>query len=400
MVGLSGKILAKGNGVGTIDTINIINQGIHYSNPESVYFNTTTNFLCVEVSDPFTLEESVVGLTSGATAIFKEQNLETGIIKMYDLGIAPFVEGEIFQGQTSGETAKIDSYTRTNIPGLTGTSVYRTGKYLGEDGFISEASKKIQDSYYWQDFSYVVKTASSIVSWRNNLLSTVHPAGWALFGQIDMSSLLSVPSSITLLGEVGASFVREWISNINVKIKSVRQKLDLYLDLLLSKIHGSVVGTTYGNLSDFMFSDSMVKSEQYSIDFRGHNVYPIPVPYDTLTISASDTATIFTVPDTAPYASSGTIQLGEELIDYTGKTSNDFTGCVRGQYGTLAIPHDTGISVGFVQWGMSQNDAFGYRFIDWEKDYQGNLITFDALENTPFRKNNITPPTEITLFKT
>ncbi len=401
VVGLSGKILAKGNGVGTIDTINIINQGIHYSNPESVYFNTTTNFLCVEVSDPFTLEESVVGLTSGATAIFKEQNLETGIIKMYDLGIAPFVEGEIFQGQTSGETAKIDSYTRTNIPGLTGTSVYRTGKYLGEDGFISEASKRVQDSYYYQDFSYVVKTASSIVDWRNNLLSTVHPSGWALFGQIDVSSLLKVPSSITLLGELlGAAFVRVWISNIDGTIKSVRSKFEFYIDLLLSKIQGSVVGTTYGNLSDFMFINSMVNSEKYLIDFRGHNVYPVPVPYDTLNIAATDIDTTFTVADTSPYTSMGTIQIGEELIDYTGKSALNLTGCVRGQYGTTATNHDSGLSVGFVEWGVSQNDAFGYRFMDWERDYQGNLITFGDLENTPFKKNNITPPTEITLFKT
>ena len=31
-----------------------------------------------------------------------------------------------------------------------------------EDGFIDERTKKIQDSYYYQDYSYVVKSSSSI----------------------------------------------------------------------------------------------------------------------------------------------------------------------------------------------------------------------------------------------
>ena len=37
---------------------------------------------------------------------------------------------------------------------------------------------RIQDSFYYQDYSYVVKVGESINTWRDAIKSTVHPAGW------------------------------------------------------------------------------------------------------------------------------------------------------------------------------------------------------------------------------
>ena len=100
------------------------------------------------------------------------------------------MSGETITGGTSTETAVINSYTKTSIPGSIGTAVNRTGRFIGEDGFIDEITKKIQDSYYYQDYSYVVKSATSIVDWRNDLVGSVHPAGWAVFGSVDIANLI------------------------------------------------------------------------------------------------------------------------------------------------------------------------------------------------------------------
>jgi hypothetical protein len=99
---------------------------------------------------------------------------------------------------------------KTNIPGKVGAVVDRSGKFVNEDGFISDSSKKIQDSYYYQDYSYVVKTASSIANWRDDLLSTVHPGGWAVFGQVDIASRLSQLANITSISSLGPAYKLIW----------------------------------------------------------------------------------------------------------------------------------------------------------------------------------------------
>ena len=50
---------------------------------------------------------------------------------------------------------------------------------------------RIQDSYYYQDFSYVVKIGEGINSWRNSIKRATHPAGFQVFGQVTLTSLVS-----------------------------------------------------------------------------------------------------------------------------------------------------------------------------------------------------------------
>jgi len=50
----------------------------------------------------------------------------------------------------------------------------------GLNGIPSD-SFKIRDSYFWQEFSYVIKSSSDQAKWRNEFLKFVHPAGLKLF---------------------------------------------------------------------------------------------------------------------------------------------------------------------------------------------------------------------------
>jgi len=58
----------------------------------------------------------------------------------------------------------------------------------------------------------------------------------------------------------------------------------------------------------------------------------------TLTTASAATSgdTILTVASTVGYPASGTLLIGNEAIDYTGKTATTFTGLTRGVYGTTA----------------------------------------------------------------
>ena len=58
-----------------------------------------------------------------------------------------------------------------------------TQKYDDTNGFLS-STKKLHDSYYYQRYSYVVKTGLNVDEWRNPFNRLVHPAGFIFFGQI------------------------------------------------------------------------------------------------------------------------------------------------------------------------------------------------------------------------
>lgn len=503
--GANGSVRAKGTGVGDIASINIINQGAHYTDQESLLFDTTSNFLTTLISGSFTLNETVTGLASGATARFKSQDDTTGIIKMDQLSATPFQANEVIRGNSSTKTALVNSYTKTNIPGKVGAVVDRSGKFINEDGFISDSSKKIQDSYYYQDYSYVVKTASSITTWRDDLLSTVHPGGWAVFGQVDIASKLTQLANITSISSLGPAYKIIFQALFGMRLGTSTQGLinpspmaeaneptdkqrlyDPALSIttgaaftLYETITGSASGATgkvaidattddgmrvltyvpvsgifqatetitgggsgstatvnavyglrgqrdrtitgpiinydyqiglkgdtngsrpdYGTLDRFMFAESIQKTRTSTYTFRSHDVYTVGLPLSTLNGGINNSVNTITVADGSVYPSAGTIQIGNELIDYTGKSSNDLTGCTRGAHSTSAASHLTGVNVLSIRWALKQDKSAGFRIQDWATDYNGTSITIGAITEFPGRRNNISPPTEITLYKT
>ena len=59
------------------------------------------------------------------------------------------------------------------------------GFFDGPQGLLS-GQGRMQDNYYYQDFSYVIKTDIDTKTYRDKILNLVHPAGLALFGEIVM----------------------------------------------------------------------------------------------------------------------------------------------------------------------------------------------------------------------
>ena len=56
-------------------------------------------------------------------------------------------------------------------------------RYLTNDGFLSD-KKKLQDSYFYQKFSYVIRTGTNVEQWRDVFNKLVHPSGFIFFGEI------------------------------------------------------------------------------------------------------------------------------------------------------------------------------------------------------------------------
>ena len=64
-------------------------------------------------------------------------------------------------------------------------TTYSKGLFTTNDGFLSD-KKFLQDSYYYQKFSYVLRTGKNIADWKNAFTRLVHPAGFKFFGEISI----------------------------------------------------------------------------------------------------------------------------------------------------------------------------------------------------------------------
>jgi hypothetical protein len=62
-------------------------------------------------------------------------------------------------------------------------NTYSRGLFTTANGFLSN-KKFLQDSYYYQQFSYVLKTGKNVSDWKNAFTRLVHPAGFKFFGEI------------------------------------------------------------------------------------------------------------------------------------------------------------------------------------------------------------------------
>jgi len=88
----------------------------------------------------------------------------------------------------SGGTIEIGLYIAeaTASPGsiTTSTANGSTVNYEGDKQLIN-TTMKLQDSYYYQDYSYVVRGSNTFENWKPYFNRLVHPAGMAVFGEVD-----------------------------------------------------------------------------------------------------------------------------------------------------------------------------------------------------------------------
>ena len=112
---------------------------------------------------------------------------------------------------------------RPNYSGNTFTG-YSSGGYVDNKGFLSDTIK-LQDSYFYQQFSYVIQTGNNTDTWKNEFNRLVHPAGFIFFGQIVI-----------------------FIENVNAFPVDIIQDLDLWLSGK-QYVNGVLVDLTLKNLN-------------------------------------------------------------------------------------------------------------------------------------------------------
>ena len=102
----------------------------------------------------------------------------------------------------------------------------------------------------------------------------------------------------------------------------------------------------------------------------------------TLNGTINSSATTITLTSAASFTTTGTIVIDGESITYSGKSTNDLTGCVRGANGSTAAAHTSGavvtqVTSAFTGWGQAASSGVGQQLRLWSQANYGQDLIFN-----------------------
>jgi hypothetical protein len=178
-------VIPYGDDIGRATSLSIIEHGINYTSAPTLAFPHYA--VLKTVSGTISADETFTSNVSGATGTVVDF---TAPLLKYTATTSELVEGDTvtFSGSETAIVAKTDPLTGT---ATIGAQITTAGAYINQDGHLSEGSKKIQDSLYYQDYSYVIRVAESINKWRDSIKRSVHPSGFYVTGEVNIQTQLA-----------------------------------------------------------------------------------------------------------------------------------------------------------------------------------------------------------------
>ena len=188
--GSNAVIKAFGTDIGKIVKVKTVELGRSYEQsptpPTLGFFN---NGIVTGVSGTFLATNSITS-SSGGSGTIVSLDTNTGLLKIKDV-TGTFAIDDTLTSATSGTCTlkKLDvASASVNVVAVSDTD----GAFISERGKLSETTMRVQDSLYYQDYSYVLKVGRSIADWRDAFKKTMHTSGFYFTGQVDIESRLTV----------------------------------------------------------------------------------------------------------------------------------------------------------------------------------------------------------------
>ena len=247
------------SGIGAVKDVEVTNTGFNYSSAPT--FNALRHAVVKDITGTFTtgdtvtisgnqimgggidlednsgeIELEISPFASSSGSLLQEKTL-SGTVTNFDSArqiLSINTDADLEVGNvlsTSGASSTIVSVDTPTITPQVGTIATTTGEFLGERGKISSDVMRVQDSFFYQDYSYVVKVGESINTWRNAIKRTVHPAGWAVFGEV------------SIVSKVTAGIQAFTAGDLSVPEGSFTPELASLLKTIFVRIFGRRIGT-------------------------------------------------------------------------------------------------------------------------------------------------------------
>ena len=199
----SHKIYATSKTIGVAKSVTITNSGSSYSKDTTTIprYSSSIVVLLSNINEfAFTKNSIVTQKNLSGEILFSARVVETiaknsNIVKLKD------ITGSIDTSlELSGST--IVSVLFTDYEAEIKSFFDKKGFFNSEKGLVGSVDSKITDSFYYQDYSYVVRSNTPIDIWRNLIKDVVHPAGFQLFGEVVVEAAVksvSIPEQQSII---------------------------------------------------------------------------------------------------------------------------------------------------------------------------------------------------------
>lgn len=266
---------AQSNSIGIPQSINIINNGggFHLDKTVSSKFTSKYVFGLIDFYGDFQKGEIVIQKINDvevARGVVSEWRTGSNLLKVEK------IQGTFRSGKNITSfirpttTGRIQSVFVTEfLPDI--TSFYNNiGYYVSDRGRIGVSNQKITDSNFYQDYSYVIKSRTPINVWRDLIKSTTHPAGFKLFGQVDIETdaSITIPQGQSRNGH--ASIIQLWDPEKNkVTVENTRR----VITVSIQKVENQRIRRGGGSVAPSEFNFTQYRAFQLNLNSNLNGYY-------------------------------------------------------------------------------------------------------------------------------
>jgi len=268
------SLYAESESIGIPQSVRIINNGAGYHLDKTVSSAVTSKYTLAlkNFNGVYQKGEILTQTIDGvevSRAIVSEYRQGSNLIKIEKV-VGIIRENVSVDGYISGASGIVKKAFITTFSTTTKGSYDNLGYYTSDKGRLGAANQKLTDSFFYQDYSYVVKSKTSIEQWRDLIKSTTHPAGFKLFGQVDIET--TAQSEMPVAGEKKAdtfSIIQLWDPNKNkITVESTKQ----VTTQTIQTVKNTRIRNGQGSAatSEFNFNETRAFSFTLSAPFDGY----------------------------------------------------------------------------------------------------------------------------------
>jgi hypothetical protein len=372
--GSGASIFTFGTEIGKVQSIKTVESGAeHQQSPSPPTIALRSKILVLDRTGSFATGDTVTGVAPDSSVV-------TGTVVSLDTdrNILTLSGGNFQIDSTitsdSGGSATVKIMDQATATTTVGATVNTSGEFLNEDGHVSESTMKIQDSLYYQDFSYVIKVGRSINDWRDSFKQTMHTAGFYFTGQVNITSRIDAQLR---------SFTGVNSSEFYTQIASI-------LNTLFSTIFGRRLGTTTDGTTLRANSERGVDP-----DFNDSTITPLSNTTRDVTLNQHITLKLQNLPTLEVRGTStlyGYVVAGPRMRSIN-QYWRLYSGSDHPQTSTVGATGDSSITTNISP--MTLRDWNNFRIIGTQNtSLDGEIVQFRDI-NTPNLKTYLAFPTEI-----
>ena len=151
-------------------------------------------------------------------------NGNIGQLRLRDT-IGTLIAGDTLYGQVSKLSGDVRDVNRFSVDTTLGVTRDKVSKNDMNVGILNDFSQRLSDNFYYQKFSYSIKSKLPHNKWKESVKSIVHPSGFLEFSDLIVESDSKKDAETLDLVSVGIA------KSTNMKVKPADIKIDLILNI-------------------------------------------------------------------------------------------------------------------------------------------------------------------------